>query len=140
MDFRNLKATDLKNNKRVILPEPDDDTEEIRRKNLKSELKNIVIKYRNEHCDKSGNIINNNLDKNQLKDIKDLKKRMKKEGLAAGETDKTGKLTLDTLENVKEKLRNILTVGKFLGRIHDQQNKMVCLSQGSVSASMYWTL
>ena len=57
-----------------------------------------MIKYRNENCDKSGNIIENNLDKKQLKDIKNLKKRMKKEGLAAGETDKTGKLTLDTLE------------------------------------------
>ena len=107
LDFRNLKATDFKNNKRVILPEPDDDNEEIRRKNLKAELKNIVIKYRNENCDKSGNIIENNLDKKQLKDIKNLKKRMKKEGLAAGETDKTGKLTLDTLENVVEKSRSI---------------------------------
>ena len=37
MDFRNLKATDLKNNKRVILPEPDDDNEEMRRK--KSEVR-----------------------------------------------------------------------------------------------------
>ena len=79
----------------------------MKRKNLKAELKNIVIKYRNENCDKSGNIIENNLDKKQLKDIKNLKKRMKKEGLAAGETDNTGKLTLYTLENVVEKLRSI---------------------------------
>ena len=41
IDFRNIKPTDFKNNKRVVLPEIDDDTKEIRRNNIKSELRNI---------------------------------------------------------------------------------------------------
>ena len=55
LDLRNLKPTDLKNNKRVILPKLDEDSEEIKRDNLKNELRKIVINYKNEHCDKSGN-------------------------------------------------------------------------------------
>ena len=35
IDFRNLRATDFSNNKRVILQALDDDPEEIRRNNLK---------------------------------------------------------------------------------------------------------
>ena len=35
-DFKNIKPTDFKNNKRVILPETDDDAEEIMRNNLKN--------------------------------------------------------------------------------------------------------
>ena len=52
LDFRNLRATEFKNNKRVILPHPGDDTEEIRRSNLKSEFKKVVLKYKKENCDK----------------------------------------------------------------------------------------
>ena len=105
LDFINLTATDLKNNKRVILPGPDDDNEEIRRNNLKSDFKNIVIKYKKENCDKHGNILNNNLSDKQLKEVKNLKNRIDKEGLTCGETDKTGKFTLDTLDNVTEKMK-----------------------------------
>ena len=58
LDFRNVKPTDFKNNKRVILPELDDDPEEIRRNNLKIELRQVVLKYKGENCDKFGNIKN----------------------------------------------------------------------------------
>ena len=88
-----MKPTDRKNNKRVVLPQLDDDKEEIRRNNLKCELKKVVTKYKSEHCDKSGNVQDNNLTKKQLKAIKNLKSRMKDEELACGETDKTGRLT-----------------------------------------------
>ena len=69
MDFRNLKPTDLKNNKRIVIPEPDDDAEEIRRNNLKSELRQVVVKYKNEHCDTFRNLLDNSLSKSPLKDI-----------------------------------------------------------------------
>ena len=104
LDFRNLKPTDLKNNKRIVIPDLFDDPEEIRRNNLKSELKQVVIKYKNNHCDKFGNVIDNNLTETQLRDIKKLKQRIKDEGLTCGETDKTGKLTLDTVDNLSKKM------------------------------------
>ena len=56
----------------------------------------------------------NNTDKKQLKDIKELKSRMKLEGLACGETDKTGKMTLDTLENIKKKMEKHIKDDKIL--------------------------
>ena len=102
LDFRNVRTIEFRNNKRVILPDLDDDLEEIRRNNLKSELRQVVLKYRNDKCDKFGNVFENNLSEAQLKDIKDLNCRIKKEGLACGETDKIGKLTLDTLENISK--------------------------------------
>ena len=104
LDFRNLKPTDFKNNKRIVIPDANDDPEEIRRNNLKSELRKVAIKYKEEHCDKFGNLIDNNLTKTQLKTIKNLKQRIKDEGLTCGETDKTGKMTLDTLENTIKKM------------------------------------
>ena len=61
LKFINLKPTDFKNNKRVIIPEAENDIEEIRRNNLKSELRQVVVKYQNENCDKSGNVLENNL-------------------------------------------------------------------------------
>ena len=67
MDFRNFRATQFKNNKRVVLPLPGDDNEEIRRNNLKSELRKVVMKYKNENCDTFGNILDNNLSKTELK-------------------------------------------------------------------------
>ena len=104
LDFRHLRATELKNNKRVILQQPGDETEEIRRSNLKSELRKVVMKYRHENCDKFGNVSDNNLSKTKLKTMKNLKTRINKEGLICSQTDKTGKLTLDTLENVTKKM------------------------------------
>ena len=74
LDFRNVRATDFTNNKRVILPELDNDPEEIRRNNLKNELRQVVEKYKNENCDKSGNIVENNLSDKTLKDVKNLKR------------------------------------------------------------------
>ena len=43
IDFRDMRATEFKNNKRVVLPELDDDQMEIKRNNLKNELKKVVI-------------------------------------------------------------------------------------------------
>ena len=77
IDFRNLKATDLKNNKRIVIPKLDDDDDEIRRNNVKKELKGVFVKYMNENCDKSGNMKNNNLSVNQVKTIKGLNNKMK---------------------------------------------------------------
>ena len=94
LDFQTFKPTDFKNNKRVIIPEADDDQEEIRRNNLKKELRQVFVKYKKEYCDKSGKLLDNNVSETQLKELKNLKCRITNEELTCGETDKTGKLTL----------------------------------------------
>ena len=78
VDFRNLKATDLKYNKRIKIPEPQNDEEEIRMNHVKTELKEVFIRYMREHCDVKGNMIENNLTVEQVKAIKDLKAKMEK--------------------------------------------------------------
>ena len=72
MDIINLKATDLKNNKGVIIPELDNDESEIRRNHVSNELKEVFIKYKDKKCNKFGNIKKNNLSKTQLDAIKNL--------------------------------------------------------------------
>ena len=114
LDFRNLKPTDLKNNKRVVLPDLEDDPDEIKRSYLKSELRQVFLNYKHENCDKFGNVIDDKIKDKQLKDIKKLKNRIKNENLACGETDKTGKLTLDTLENIRNKMDKHIKEDKIL--------------------------
>ena len=82
IDFTNLKATDLKNNKRIIIPNlNNDDEHEIRRNTVKIELEKVFVNYVKDHCDKFGNVIDNNLSEEQLKAIKSIKEKMKKEDL-----------------------------------------------------------
>ena len=105
VNFQNLKATDLKNNKRIKIPEFDDDAEEIRSNTVKTELKEVFMKYMEEHCDEKGNLLDGNLTTEQVKAIKNLKMKMKNENLVCVETDKTGKFALDTKENYIAKLQ-----------------------------------
>ena len=132
LDFRNLRATEFKNNKRVILPHPGDDTEEIRRSNLKSEFKKVVLKYKKENCDKFGNILKNNLNDKQMKNLKNLKSRIKEEGLVCSQTDKTGKLTLDTLENITSKMEKHIQDDKVINE------KYVKKLENSLNNHMGW--
>ena len=100
----------MKMNKRIIMPELDDDEEEIRRSNVKNNLKQVFMNYRERNCDKFGNLSENNLDKKQLIAIKELKTKMNKEGLVCYKTDKTDKLVIDTVENYAAKMeKNIKT-------------------------------
>ena len=87
VNFRNLKATDLKNNKRITIVEMGDDAEEIRRNTVKAELKEVFIKYREKNCDEKGNLLESNLTVEQLKAIKDLQTKMINENLICIETD-----------------------------------------------------
>ena len=89
LDLRNLKATDLKNNKRVIVTMNNDDEKEIKRNNVMLEMKKVFSAYKAKHCDKFGNLIEGNLDKNQRKTIKDLKTKINDEELVCFKTDKT---------------------------------------------------
>ena len=102
LNLGNLKATDLKNNKRVIYPVNEDDEKEIKRNNVACELKRVFKDFKNKHCDRFGNLKENNLDEEQRNTIKNLKKKMKEEELVCFKTDKTGYLALDTQENFRE--------------------------------------
>ena len=114
LDFRNILPSDFKNNKRVTIPDMHDDPEEIRRNNLKAELRKVVMNYKKEHCDISGNVLENNVSESELNNLKKLRTRIQKEELVCGETDKTGKFTLDTLKNMTDKMDKHVKDDKIL--------------------------
>ena len=126
MDFRKIRATEFKNNKRVILPKPGDENEEVTRRNMKSEFRKVVEKYINENCDTFGNILDNNISKTQMKNLKKLKSRIKQENLICSQTDKTGKMTLDTLENVTKKMKKHIQNDKVINEkeVKSLENKL----------------
>ena len=137
VDFRNLRATDLKNNKRIIIPNLDnEDEEEIRRNNVKKELEGVFIHYMKENCDKFGNMKENNLTKKQVGAIKSLKDKMEEENLVCFETDKTGKFALDTKDNYVRKMKkhivndksiNMREVRKIEKEMNDHADNLVSI-------------
>ena len=98
------------------MPNLDDDEEEIKRSNLKYDLKQIFMRYREKQYDKSGNILKNNLNVKQLKSIKELKTKMNSESLVCYKTDKTGKSVIDTIETILLTWRSILRMMWILQR------------------------
>ena len=114
VNFRNLKATDFKNNKRINIVEENDDKEEIRMNHVKNELKEVFIKHMKEHCDNKGNQVDNNLSVKQVKAMKNLKMKMKTENLVCLETDKTGKFALDTKENYINKIKKHIAMDEVI--------------------------
>ena len=45
----------------------------------------MVINYKEEHCDTFGNLLDDDISKTQMKDIKNMKKIIQSEGLTCGE-------------------------------------------------------
>ena len=111
------KATDWKGNKRIIIPDIDDEDVAIEQTYMKKELLKVVENYKNEFCDKTGKIkVGNNLLRENENAIKTLKKKCENENLAIYETDKTGKFVVDTLENYENKMRKHFKEDKIIIR------------------------
>ena len=114
LNFENEKAHNWKKNRRVIIPENDDEESEIKYDFIKKELVKETKKYIEEHCDKAGNPKKGNMSKQELKEIKKLRNRAENEELAIYETDKTKKLVLDTCTNVRAKMEKHLSKDKII--------------------------
>ena len=104
LNFAHKTSSSWKENKRINIPEPKNTVLEVERKYLKEELTKVVVKYKDEHCTKRGKTKNSNLNDNDEKVLKSLKHKVKEQKLAIYETDKTGKLCIDTLSNVEQKM------------------------------------
>ena len=61
-----------------------------------------------------------------FKDIKNLKKRLKNEGLVCEQTEKTGKFTIDILQNVVEKMEKHIKDDKVINekKVRGLENKL----------------
>ena len=72
LDLASTRATEWRNNKRVVITTNDDENEEIRRAFMKEELLKVVDEYTEKFCDKKGRIIENNFTKDEEATLKEL--------------------------------------------------------------------
>ena len=101
MNFGNLRPTEMKYNKRVYLPGPMNEKEEIKVLNLKNELMKEVEQY----CEENKNKMNmRNLTKKEKKGLKSLKRKSKNE-LIISQTDKSSKFSVDTKDNYMDAMQ-----------------------------------
>ena len=122
LNLTETRAPEWRNNKRVIIKENVDESEEIRRVFVKEELLKTVDKFMEEKCDKNGRLKEANFSKKEEKTLKSLKKRISDEELAVYESDKTGKLVVDTLENYEHKMKQHMHNDKVLTQKQVQKN------------------
>ena len=90
LDMRKRRATDVKNNSRVILPRKMRGfEEEARLEMLRQKLRGTFSQYMREKCGPGG-LQKSNLTRGEIKGLKSLKKRVKNGEIAILPTDKTG--------------------------------------------------
>ena len=82
-------STDMKYNKRVYLPNNMTEEEEIEVLNLKKSLMTEIKQYYEIH---KGNISMKNLNKNEIRGLKNLKKRS--DSILVSQTDKSGRFSV----------------------------------------------
>ena len=100
-DFRYSRSTELPFNIRTIVPGPmENKEEEIRLQSLKIELTGIIEQYAKEKETEM-----ENLSAEQKRGLKSLRKKQKDEQIVIFQTDKSGKMSIDTPENYIEAAR-----------------------------------
>ena len=97
-DYTKKRTTDLKENAEVRLPQPCDASTESSINVLKNRILDVFRDFKKEKCDERGSQ-KQNLDPLESRGYKSLKKRIKEGELVALETDKSGKMTLITMED-----------------------------------------
>ena len=97
LDLSKLRVTDLKENKRVILPKALNATEEAKIEVRLDALWKEFKEYVKEECKEDGSQ-ESNLSHEQLLGLQSLRKKIKEEGLLVVPTDKSGKLCVTNKE------------------------------------------
>ena len=93
-DFRKMRATDMPNNKKVMLPKPTNSTEELRIQILKRDLVKTAEEYTKTQNSKWSNL--NEEEKNGLESLLEKKKNLE---IVTNVTDKSGRFSVDSVEN-----------------------------------------
>ena len=114
-DFRKKRATDVKTNQRIYLPEPRPFKEEAELTVRNEQWLEEVVKYRKSHCDEEGNIRECNLSRQEKSGLRKLRERVKSGEIVIGTTDKSGKLCVSSMEDRKS---------TRLNSSHSQQSRM----------------
>ena len=95
-DFRQMRGTHLRFNKRIKLPNAVDEETEVNMHSLKTRLQRVTSEYI-QTCpsDKT-------LTEDESRGLRSLKERVKRKEVVVYQTDKSGRFSIDTLENYKE--------------------------------------
>ena len=110
LDFQKKRVTDLKSNRRLIIPEPSENIVnntpiEVGFANIKTRVDNFVTVNMETKCDQKGYPRKSNLSANEMEGLKSLKHR---EDVFVTTSDKTKKLCVNTKENYVSRMRTHL--------------------------------
>ena len=93
-NFRRMKATDMPTNKKIYLPQVSQTVDEMRIQVLKSEMVKTTEQYCKENKDKW-----KNMTKEEKVGLKSILKRKNDGDIVTNVTDKSGRFSIDTVEN-----------------------------------------
>ena len=133
VDFSNTRATNLKHNRRIFIPEPVKKKDfEVLWRGFERECMDTTKSVKKRlNLDHNGSKVYN-LSDEQDKGVQSLVNRVSNDGLVVFQTDKSGKLTVDDIENFSAKMKPHLNdcenVDKeTVVRIEDEMNaRAVC--------------
>ena len=133
--FSAVRATDMKHNKHIEMPDPGDPDEEATIQFQKQETLTATKRYISDNCNSKGSIKGaSNLTDDEIKGCKEIKEGIKSKGWLLYETDKSGKLCIDTLENYK------LAMSKHIEGDQEVNTKKVLSSEKSLNEhARMWT-
>ena len=94
MNFNNMKATDMKVNKRVKMMMPVESEIETKRSNLKVEILKVSKDFIDEKCDSKGNLKKSNFSTDEIKATESLSKKADNLEAVITTTDKSSKFSV----------------------------------------------
>ena len=120
MNYRHLRPTEMKYNKRVYLPKQMSEEEEVKALNLKNMLMQEIEEYSKNNKNK---MRMSNLKRKERDGLKSLKKRCKN-GLVVSQTDKSGKFSADSKDNyIKSMEEHVLKDEDITEEVHTKAQK-----------------
>ena len=99
MEFSKRRVTDLPSNRRIEVPDPSENEEEIVFANMKKRISAVAKEFIDKKCRKDGALENNNITAEVMKGVESLKKRSKEGEIVITMTDKSKKMSVNTREN-----------------------------------------
>ena len=99
LDFRRLRATDLRDCPRLCLPGPRPQREEALLHAKEVIWQETISNYRRNNCREDGTQLKDNVTKSERRGINKLRRRAKAGEIVISSTDKSGKLTISSMDS-----------------------------------------
>ena len=104
-----MRATDMPTCASLIIPQPGPLREESVMAGMKEKMMEEIRRYIKEECNETG-WPKSNLTRSEVDGMKELKEKIKSREIVVFKSDKSGKMTVDSMENYSEAI-SIHTVG-----------------------------